>query len=110
MMNQIYQMSLGRLFSGAKGMHRVVTAWMMLPLVSLSALAQDVTVSGKVVGSDGDGIPGVTVQVKGAQKGTQTDLDGKFQLAGVPSKATLVFSFVGMTAQEYRDWETILLS
>lgn len=62
-------MSLGRLFSGAKGMHRVVTAWMMLSLVSLSALAQDVTVSGKVVGSDGDGIPGVTVQVKGAQKG-----------------------------------------
>jgi len=100
-MNQIYQISLGRLFSGAKGMQRVVTAWMMLlSFVSLSVVAQDVTVSGKVVGSDGDGIPGVTVQVKGAQKGTQTDLDGKFQLAGVASKATLVFSFVGMTTQE----------
>ena len=69
-------------------------------LVSLSTFAQDKTVSGKVTDkSDGSGMPGVSVSVKGSNKGTQTDVNGTYKIAA-PANATLVFSFVGFTKQE----------
>ena len=63
-------------------------------------LAQGQTVTGTVVGDDKAPLPGVTVQVKGTTRGTNTDSDGKFSIANVPSNATLVFSFIGLTTQE----------
>jgi len=69
-------------------------------LASLSTFAQDKLVSGKVTDkSDGSGLPGVTVLVKGSNKGTQTDANGAYKIAA-PANATLVFSFVGFTKQE----------
>ncbi|MES2518632.1 MAG: carboxypeptidase-like regulatory domain-containing protein, partial [Bacteroidota bacterium] len=69
-------------------------------LVSLSTFAQDKTVSGKVTDkSDGSGMPGVSVSVKGSNKGTQTDVNGTYKISA-PSNATLIFSFVGFTKQE----------
>lgn len=63
--------------------------------------AQQVTkVAGKVTDSSGGPLPGVTVVIKGTTKGTITDVDGNYVLEGVPSDATLVFSFVGMATQE----------
>ena len=60
-----------------------------------AALAQSLTVSGKVVSSDdGYGLPGVTIQVKGTSNGTVTDMDGNYSL-NADSKDVLVFSFVG---------------
>ena len=69
-------------------------------LVSLSTFAQDKTVSGKVTdAADGSGMPGVSIAVAGANKGTQTDVNGNYKLS-VGDNATLVFSFVGYTKQE----------
>lgn len=66
---------------------------------SMVALAQS-KISGKVTSADdGSGIPGVTVQIKGTSKGTQTDLNGDYSIDGA-SGQTLVFSFVGMLSQE----------
>ena len=62
---------------------------------------QQKTISGKVTDSSGASIPGVSVVVKGTTTGTITDNDGNFTLPGVPLNATLVFSFVGMKAQEF---------
>ena len=91
MMIQFYQTGLNRLISGKKNAYRSFTMFLMLlSCISFSALAQDITVSGKVTGSDGDGIPGVTVQVKGTSKGTQTGLDGSYTLAGVSSKGPVI--------------------
>ncbi|WP_026462106.1 SusC/RagA family TonB-linked outer membrane protein [Adhaeribacter aquaticus] len=57
-------------------------------------------VKGKVTSSDGEGLPGVTVIVKGTTTGTTTAPDGSFTL-DVPEKAgTLVFSYIGYTSQE----------
>jgi TonB-linked SusC/RagA family outer membrane protein len=64
--------------------------------------AQSRTTSGRVVGSDGAGLPGVTVLVKGTTLGTATDMDGRYTLAAPASATTLVFSFVGYTSQEAR--------
>ena len=70
-------------------------------LVSLSStFAQDKTVTGKVTdASDGSGMPGVSVAVVGANKGTQSDVNGNYKL-NVADNAKLVFSFVGYTKQE----------
>ena len=61
---------------------------------------QEITISGKVTDSSGASLPGVTVVIKGTSKGTITDVDGNYTLLNVPSSATLVFSFVGMRAEE----------
>ncbi|MDE6645170.1 MAG: SusC/RagA family TonB-linked outer membrane protein, partial [Muribaculaceae bacterium] len=48
----------------------------------------------------GDPIVGATVLVEGTTLGTQTDMDGRFRIANVPSSAqTLRVSYVGMTSQ-----------
>ena len=58
------------------------------------------TISGAVKDAKGLPLPGVTVVVKGTTTGTITDNDGKFILK-VPDEAKiLVFTFVGMKAQE----------
>lgn len=64
--------------------------------------AQNRTTSGRVVGSDGTGLPGVTVLVKGTSLGTATDIDGRYSLPAPAGATTLVFSFVGYTSQEAR--------
>ena len=62
--------------------------------------AQTQTVSGRVTSaSEPNGLPGVSVIVKGSSQGAITDLDGKFTLEA-PTNATLVFSFVGYKSQE----------
>ena len=69
-------------------------------IMPLSALAQGITVKGKVISSeDGLGLPGVTIQVKGLTDGTVTDLDGNYSIS-TDAKKTLVFSFVGFKTKE----------
>ncbi|MFD1139473.1 SusC/RagA family TonB-linked outer membrane protein [Larkinella insperata] len=69
--------------------------------VTLTGRAQNASaVSGKVVDSQGNALPGVSIIVKGTTTGTTTNPDGTFQLQ-VPSTATaLVFSYVGFASQE----------
>jgi TonB-dependent starch-binding outer membrane protein SusC len=68
-------------------------------LVSVGVYAQDKTVTGKVTDSgDKSGLPGVSVSVAGANRGTQTDVNGTYKIA-VPANASLVFSFVGFEKQ-----------
>jgi TonB-linked SusC/RagA family outer membrane protein len=75
-------------------------AVLLLTSFTFAVMAQDVTVTGAVKGTDGTGLPGVTVQEKGTSKGTQTNVDGTYKLSGISKNATLVFSFVGMETKE----------
>lgn len=45
-------------------------------------------------------IPGVSVQVKGTDKGSITDFDGKYSLENVDDNAILVFTYLGYKTQE----------
>ncbi len=64
-------------------------------ILSLSAAAQNISVSGTVTDADtGEALIGVTVQVKGKTIGTSTDLDGNYTLS-VPADAALTFTYVG---------------
>ncbi len=64
-----------------------------------STWAQSRTVSGTVKDAKGEALPSVTVLEKGTQNGVLTDFDGKFSIK-VNDKATLIFSFIGFSAQE----------
>jgi TonB-dependent starch-binding outer membrane protein SusC len=57
-------------------------------------------ISGTVIGSDGQAIPGVSVIVKGTTTGITTGMSGEFTLEIPADAQTLVFSFVGMKPQE----------
>ncbi|MFC6996100.1 SusC/RagA family TonB-linked outer membrane protein [Rufibacter roseus] len=65
------------------------------------AMAQTKTITGRVTeGATGEGMPGVTVQLKGTSTAAPTDVNGNYTIT-VPSTAgTLVFSFIGYTDQE----------
>lgn len=69
-------------------------------LTLFQGLAQSMQVKGKVSSSDGSGIPGVSVTVKGSPNGSVTSADGNYSIQ-VSSGATavLVFSSVGMTSK-----------
>ena len=72
----------------------------LVTMISLSVSAQNVTVKGTVTDKTGETVIGASVVEKGnPSNGTITDIDGNYTLS-VPSKATLVFSYVGMTTQE----------
>ncbi|WP_394996788.1 SusC/RagA family TonB-linked outer membrane protein [Emticicia sp.] len=58
-------------------------------------------VSGKVTDAEkGETLPGVSILIKGTQKGTTTDANGEYTLTVADSKAVLVFSIVGYEPQE----------
>lgn len=62
---------------------------------------QGITVGGKVNSMIGnEGIPGVSIVIKGTQQGTSTDGEGRFRLEDVPANATLVFSMIGYKPHE----------
>lgn len=71
-------------------------------IMSFAVMAQGKKITGKVTSSDdGSGLPGVTVQVKGTAKGSQTDIEGNYSIEAATG-STLVFSFVGMNTQEVK--------
>lgn len=57
-------------------------------------------VSGLVTDSKGATLPGVSVMIKGTDKGVVTDSQGKYSIELDNDKSTLVFSFIGMRSQE----------
>jgi TonB-dependent SusC/RagA subfamily outer membrane receptor len=58
-------------------------------------------VSGKVSDKKGEALPGVSVIIKGTSTGTITDINGEYSIQAA-SGNTLVFSFIGLVAQEVR--------
>lgn len=78
----------------------VVILFFVCTLMGLQNSYGQIKVSGKAADANGLILPGVSVVVKGTTNGTITDAAGNFSLTGIPEKATLVFSFVGMKSQE----------
>lgn len=62
--------------------------------------AQTVDVSGIVQDASGFPIPGANVLIKNTTKGTVTDFDGNFTIAGVDVGAVITFSYIGYITKE----------
>ena len=58
------------------------------------------TVSGTVLDSDGNPIPGVTVFISGTSQGTTTDFDGNYSIEA-ESDQVLVYSSLGFSTQNF---------
>lgn len=74
-------------------------------VIQTSVQANDITVTGVVVGSDGEPVIGASVLTKGTKIGTVTDFDGKFKLS-VPKGSVLIISYLGCVTQEVNATET----
>ncbi len=78
---------------------QAVTACLVFVLLGFTSVAQ--TVTGKVTSSeDGQGIPGVTVIIKGTNKGTTTDAAGNYRINTSSEKDILAFSAIGYISSE----------
>ncbi len=81
-------------------MKRILLFLFLCSIFSLNAQAQQL-VKGKITASDnGEPLPGVNVVIKGTSVGSVTDANGNYSLSVPNLDATLVFSFIGLIAQE----------
>ena len=83
-------------------------ALLLLTLISLWSFGQHV-ITGTITDPDTkESIPGATVIIKGTQRGTASDMDGKYSIEAEKGE-TLLFSFIGYDPQEITvsDEETI---
>lgn len=70
-------------------------------LFSSTVMAQTLSISGKVTDKNSqDPVIGASVLIEGTTLGTITDVDGHFTLSNVPSKGTLVVSYIGYATQK----------
>ena len=70
------------------------TSLLLALVVSATALAQQVSVSGTVRSASGNPLRGVTVRVQGTETRATTDAEGKYTISA-PSDAVLSFSVLG---------------
>ena len=73
---------------------RMLGCFMLCIMFTATAFAQQKTIKGTVVDATGEPLIGVNVSVKGTTIGIITDIDGNYTLE-VPSKSTIVFSYIG---------------
>lgn len=80
--------------------------WIFLFFIFISsAFSQDrlenIAVSGRVTASDSkEGIPSVSIKIKGTNKGVNSDVNGNYAIVVPNTKAVLVYSFVGYLPKE----------
>lgn len=70
-------------------------AYVLMPLLLLAQTKVEGTVSDET----GEPLPGVSVTVKGTNKGTLTNMDGKFVITLASDDKELSFSFIGYSTQ-----------
>jgi TonB-linked SusC/RagA family outer membrane protein len=57
-------------------------------------------VKGRVLDENGSGLPGLSILIKGTNRGTSTDINGSFQLEVPTSETVLVFKYLGYETKE----------
>ena len=100
--NETVESVLDRVFKDAKYTYQINGEQIVVVSKQKNIPAlENIQLKGKVVDSQRNPLPGVTVTIKGTSIGTSTDSDGRYSL-GIPSmqNIVLVFSFVGMESQE----------
>ncbi|QJX45799.1 SusC/RagA family TonB-linked outer membrane protein [Hymenobacter taeanensis] len=79
----------------------LLSALLIAPVLLQQAAAQNRQISGRVTDrSNGQGLPGVTVLVKGTTVGVSTNADGSYTISAPASATALTFSSIGYVAVE----------
>jgi TonB-linked SusC/RagA family outer membrane protein len=79
---------------------RKVILFLIILLAGIHLFGQELTITGKVLTTNGESIPGVSVQVKDTPTGTATDIDGKYSVKVTKESAAIIFSFIGFKTVE----------
>jgi TonB-dependent starch-binding outer membrane protein SusC len=88
--------AFSQLFGALKRTALILT---LLILAMLPAMAQNVTVKGRITNEKNQPVVGASVVVKGTTTGTATDNDGQYQISA-PANGTLVISSIGYPDKE----------
>jgi TonB-linked SusC/RagA family outer membrane protein len=72
----------------------------LLFLLSLQLLAQQRTITGKIIDEKGNPVFGATIIIKGSTAGTSSNADGTFSIPASGNAKTLVISGIGWDPQE----------
>ncbi len=74
---------------------------LLMLFLAFAVQAQDRVISGKVKNAtDGSGLPGVNIVVKGTTAGAISDVNGEFKLSVPSSAKKILFSFIGFVGKE----------
>lgn len=95
------------LFAFAEPNYKLVQANQDENYVNQSTDQKATKLSGIVVDENENGIPGVSIVIKGTSKGIVTDIDGKFQI-DLAENSNLVLSFVGLETLHFTAKELFL--
>lgn len=90
-------------------MNKLLFFLTVLFFIPFTLLAQNKTVTGKVVDESGNPVAGVNIVAKGTKKGTQTDKNGNFSIT-VSGTTDLIFTSVGYAAQTLSTGNSEMLS
>src|SRR5579871_6526198 len=71
----------------------------LIVIISATADKQDIRITGKVTGANGEPLSGVSVQAKGTSTGTATGNDGQYSITA-NENAVLRFSYIGYADKE----------
>jgi TonB family protein len=69
------------------------------PSAGLFNISKETLIRGKVT-SNGEGLPGINILVKGTSIGTVTNAEGEYMIAVPEGKDALTFNFIGLQAEE----------
>jgi TonB-linked SusC/RagA family outer membrane protein len=83
-----------------KTLQKKVMGILVLLFMTASLYAQTIKVTGTVTDEKGEGIPGVSVQLKDTKIGAQTGQDGKYVIEVANAQSILVFSYIGFDKKE----------
>lgn len=81
-------------------MRRLLLLFSMAVISAATFAAHALTVTGTVMDSANETLPGVSVKVKSTNQGTMTDYAGMYSLTDVAPDAVLVFSYIGYASKE----------
>ena len=92
---------LNTIFSGTDLTYKLLENNLIVVVSASQPLPQDIQVTGKITGENGEPLYGVSVTLKGSTRGTATDSSGNFTLT-VPSDGTLLITYIGYLTQEIK--------
>jgi TonB-linked SusC/RagA family outer membrane protein len=78
------------------------TMLLMFFLTSAGLNAQNLTIKGKVIDTDGNALPGTAVVIQGTTVGSVTNEEGNYSIPNVPKGSILEYRLVGYVTQEVR--------
>lgn len=85
---------------GRKPRNRRTTPILATRQKQINLRRPSIDVTGTIFTDDGEPLIGATILVKGSNRGTTTDIDGKFHLQDVEENAVLILSYTGYQSME----------